>query len=100
MDLLAVREMLRILVPGGRLLISVPYGRFEDLGTQKNYDKEHWQSLLTLGKTTAEVREWYFRHTFGQGWHEVPSEELRYVGYYDQANAGAGGLAVTMMTKR
>ncbi len=100
MDAKAVHEMLRILAPGGRLLITVPYGKFENHGTHKNMDRENWQPLLEIGKGAAEVQEWYFRHTFGGGWQEAPAEELRYVGYYDQANAGAGGLAVALMTKR
>lgn len=100
MDAQAVHEMLRVTAPAGRVLISVPYGRFEDLGTQKNYDREHWQSLLAIGRASADVREWYFRHTFGSGWREVAAEELRYVGYFDQANAGAGGLAVALLTKQ
>jgi len=99
MDAQAVREMLRIVAPAGQVLITVPYGRYEDLGTQRNYDREHWQSLLAIGRPLAHVREWYFRHTFGRGWHEVDAEQLRYVGYYDQANAGAGGLAVALMTR-
>jgi SAM-dependent methyltransferase len=100
MDAKAVREMLRILAPGGQLLITVPYGKFENLGTQKNMDAEHWQPLISIGKSVADVREWYFQHTYGAGWQEKSADELRYVGYFDQANAGAGGLAVALMTKR
>jgi SAM-dependent methyltransferase len=100
MDARAVHEMLRILAPGGQLLITVPYGKFENHGTHKNMDRENWQPLIQIGKGAADVREWYFHHTFGAGWQEKPAEELRYVGYYDQANAGAGGLAVALMTKR
>jgi SAM-dependent methyltransferase len=100
MDARAVHEMLRILSPGGQLLITVPYGKFENHGTHKNLDREHWQPLLNIGRTSANVREWYFHHTYGTGWHEVNAEELQHVGYYDQANAGAGGLAVALMTKQ
>lgn len=99
MDKQAVQEMLRLLTRGGDILVTVPYGRFEDHGTHKNFDRHHWQSLLDVARPVADVQEWYFRHTFGNGWHEVPPEELIYVGYFDQANAGAGGLAVTRMTK-
>lgn len=99
MDAQAVREMLRILAPGGRILITVPYGRFEDHTTHKNYDRDHWQILLDIARQVGHVREWYFRHTHGRGWHEVPAAELQYVGYFDQANAGAGGVAVTLITK-
>ena len=99
MDAQAVREMFRILAPGGQLLITVPYGRFEDHKTHKNYDRDHWQPLLDIARPVSRVREWYFRHTHGHGWRQVSAEELQYVGYFDQANAGAGGVAVTLMTK-
>jgi SAM-dependent methyltransferase len=100
MDARAVHEMLRILSPGGQLLITVPYGKFEDHGTHKNMDRDHWQPLLNIGRTSSRVQEWYFRHTYGNGWREVTADELQHVGYYDQANAGAGGLAVALMTKQ
>ncbi len=99
MDAQAVREMLRILAPGGQILITVPYGKFEDHGSHKNYDRGHWQMLLDIARPAGRVTEWYFRHTHGHGWQQVPAEELQYVGYFDQANAGAGGVAVTLMTK-
>lgn len=99
MDAQAVREMLRILAPGGQILITVPYGKFEDHGSHKNYDRDHWQTLLDIARPAGRVTEWYFRHTHGHGWQQVPAEELQYVGYFDQANAGAGGVAVTLMTK-
>ena len=99
MDAQAVREMLRILAPGGQILITVPYGKFEDHGSHKNYDRDHWQMLLDIARPAGRVTEWYFRHTHGRGWQQVPAEELQHVGYFDQANAGAGGVAVTLMTK-
>jgi SAM-dependent methyltransferase len=99
MDAQAVKEMLRLLVPGGQLLITVPYGRFEDHTTHKNYDRDHWQPLLDIARVEGYVREWYFRHTHGHGWQQAPAEELQYVGYFDQANAGAGGVAATLITK-
>lgn len=99
MDMQAINEMLRLLAEGGGLLITVPYGKYEDHGWLRNYDKDHWQRLLDVARTKAKVQEWYFRHTYGEGWSIVKPEELRYVGYYDQANWGAGGLAVAYITK-
>ena len=94
----ALAEMLRLLSPGGSLLLTVPFGRFEDHGWMLNYDGEHWESLLRGSRAGADVREWFFRHTFGAGWRQVEPRELAYVGYYDQANSGSGGLAVAVIT--
>ena len=100
MDIQAIHEMLRLLTTGGKLLITVPYGKYEDHGWFKNYDKEHWQRLINIVQSKAKVQEWYFRHTFGKGWSSVHPDELQYIGYYDQANSGAAGLAAVYITKR
>lgn len=99
MDAQAVREMVRLLAPVGRLLISVPYGRFEDHAWLRNYDSEHLQDLLAAVEQKTKVEKAFFRHTYGSGWCAATPEELRYVGYYDQANSGGAGLAVVIVTK-
>jgi len=99
-DALAFAEMIRILVPGGTLVVTVPYGRYEDHGSFKNYDAQRWQELLAAARPKGRVRELYFRHTFGSGWAQTEPRELPFVGYYDQANAGAGAIAVAHLTKQ
>jgi SAM-dependent methyltransferase len=99
LDARALKEMLRILRKGGVLLITVPYGKYEDHGWLRNYDQHRWQILLNIARPYAIIRDIYFRHTYGAGWTIVVPEELRYVGYYNQANAGAGGIAVAHITK-
>ena len=99
MDIQAIKEMVRLLAIGGSVLITVPYGKWEDHGWFRNYDKEHLQSLLNVIRQKTTIREWYFKHTFGSGWSMVKPDELRYVGYYDQNNSGSGGLAAIYITK-
>jgi SAM-dependent methyltransferase len=98
-DARALGEMVRILAPAGTLVVTVPYGRYEDHRTMKNYDAQRWQALLETIRSKARIREMYFRHTFGAGWAQAECQELRYVGYYDQANAGAGAIAIAHITK-
>jgi SAM-dependent methyltransferase len=99
MDAQAVQEMVRLLAVNGRLLITVPYGKYEDHTWFRNYDAEHLWNLLhpVEGVTLKDVT--FFRHTHGSGWRSVAQEELQHVGYYDQANGGSAGLAVIMLTK-
>lgn len=95
----ALGEMLTILAAGGRMLITVPFGRHEEHGWLVNYDTVHWQRLLEPARNQASVKEWYFRHTWGAGWKQVLPAELQFTGYYDQGNSGAGGLAATVIEK-
>lgn len=98
-DTAAIKEMFRILVPGGKILITVPYGQFEDMGTQLIYNEYRWQVLLNNVSSMSHIREFYFHHTNRDGWHESQPEELIYTGYADQANAGAAAIAVAIITK-
>jgi O-antigen chain-terminating methyltransferase len=96
-DFSAVKNMLRLLARNGRLLITVPYGKAEDHGWLRNYDRDRWQAILQLARDAAILKEWYFRHTYGAGWVLCSADELAHVGYYDQHNSGAGGMAAVLI---
>jgi SAM-dependent methyltransferase len=95
----ALREMIRIAQPHGQVLVTVPFGKYENHGWFLNFDREHWQNLLCSVSHDTDVRQLYFRHTSGDGWAAVDPFELTHTGYYDQSNSGAGGLAVALITK-
>lgn len=96
----AVDEMVRVVKPGGSVLITVPYGKWENHGWFQNMDKERWEGVLGPVRSFATVSEWYFRYTKEKGWGVVRPEELSKVGYDDQQNSGAAGLAAALITKR
>jgi len=96
----ALIEIIRMLKPGGKLLLTVPYGRYEDLGWLINFDAEHWNRLIDVVRDQVKISELYFRHTHHSGWHQVPPVELAYTGYHDQRNFGAAGLAVGILEKK
>ncbi len=100
MDVQAVKEMVRILARGGRLLITVPYGKYENHTWLRNYDADHLRNLLAPVEFDADIQTSYYRHTHGTGWRAATVEELEHVGYYDQSNSGSAGLAVITATKR
>jgi len=94
----ALLEMLRLLRPGGRLLITVPYGRYEDHGWFRNFDEAHLQGLLEPLRRRAMIHDLYYRHTRTRGWIAAEPGPLRTVGYRDQDNAGAAALAAVLIT--
>jgi SAM-dependent methyltransferase len=100
MDVQAMKEMVRILARGGRLLVTIPYGKYENQPWLRNYDGEHLRNLLAPVECHADIRTSFYRHTHGAGWRVATVEELEHVGYYDQSNSGAAGLAVITATKR
>jgi SAM-dependent methyltransferase len=96
----ALSEMIRLLRPGGSLLITVPYGRYEDHGWFRNFDEKHLQALLAPIRPRMMIRESYYDHTPKSGWRAADPASLRAVGYGDQDNAGAAGLAAVLITNR
>ena len=100
MDVHAVKEMVRILAPGGRLLVTIPYGRYENHTWFRNYDDDHMRNLLAPMQSHADIHTSFYRHTHGTGWRVATAEELEHVGYYDQSNGGGAGLAVITAIKR
>jgi SAM-dependent methyltransferase len=99
MDVKAVEEMLRILRIGGTIYISVPFGRFEDHGWLRNYNKDRWQELLAVARPVTHIDELYFKYSDEGGWRTVDPDELSDTGYLDHKNSGASGLAVALIHK-
>jgi SAM-dependent methyltransferase len=96
----ALAEMLRVTRPGGSVLVTVPYGRYENHGWFRNLDESAWHGLLEPLRDQAAVHELYFGHEAGTGWARVDAEDLADVGYRDQRNAGAAGLAAAILEKQ
>jgi SAM-dependent methyltransferase len=81
----AVREMLRLLAPGGTLLMTVPFGRAEDRGWFQVFGPEGIERLRSLGDgASVEV----FRVS-EQGWSASTPEDARDVVYGEGAVASA-----------
>ncbi len=95
----ALQAIVPALKPGGRLLLTVPFGRHENHGWFINYDAAHWNDLLDAVRDRVRISEWYFKHTEKRGWHQVPAGELAFTSYHDQRNFGAAGLVVAVIEK-
>ena len=63
---LAMREMCRVLKPFGQLFLTVPFGRYRDLGTQKVFDEDLLEQAIAAFEP-KEVTQTFFRYT-RQSW--------------------------------
>lgn len=91
-DIEAMQAMSQWLGPSGRLLLTVPYGRYEDHGWLINYDKEHLERLLASSELEVEERR-FFGWAPG-GWREVESDEIADRGYQSLGASHAAGVAL------
>ena len=88
-DEIALAEMLRITRPGGTLIVTLPFGRFEDHGWFFNYDAPNVDRLFR--HAPARVEE-YFRFT-PDGWVACDRDELAGTGYGENGAPAAAGVA-------
>ena len=81
-DLAAVKEIWRVLKPGGKLLLTAPYGRPCE-SWQRVYDSEGIKKLLSNFR--VENMRYYKR--LGQAWVEASREEVDGLDSSDETNA-------------
>lgn len=71
----AIEEMIRILKPGGKLLITFPFGKYEDHGFFQQFDLEMLQKLLSLFSLVGKFEVDYFKYE-KSGWRFASQSEL------------------------
>ena len=95
-DVAALRELERILAPGGRLLVTVPFGRREDHGWLVQYDGDMWERLLMT--TSLEVSERDLFRLGDEGWvREDDPASMSELSYREGAPAARGVLCAVLV---
>lgn len=97
-DVRAMTEMLRILKRGGKLILTVPFGRFVDYGWFINYDSAAVARLLSSFRLGA-IQADYFQYT-SAGWMPCAPDDLADTAYGDNGAPAAAGVACFEITKR
>jgi hypothetical protein len=74
-------EFRRLVVPGGQVLVTVPFGRREDHGWLQQFDPEGLRELERSWDGRVTARD-FFRYR-ADGWHRASEEECGGCRYYD-----------------
>ena len=77
----AVREMRRVLKPGGALFLTVPFGRYEQHGWQQQFDSSMLAALISEFRP-QKMEKTFFRYT-EKGWKLAGEEECRDLSFSD-----------------
>lgn len=94
-DLQALGEVARVLTRTGRALVTVPMGRFEDLGWMVQYDLRTWTELVQRSPLEATAQEGF--ELTDDGWVEVRDlEGLGETAYADGVPGARGVLCVEL----
>lgn len=70
----AVREMLRLVSSGGRLVITVPYGEAKDYGWYQVFDRSMVKNILSLCAGHNVLEKYY---DYNNGWQEGTCSSFR-----------------------
>lgn len=85
-----VEELLRVLKNGGQLLITFPYGKFENHGFFQQFDDEMLQKVFDLFEAKGTIKSDYFKYE-KEGWRYAERNELSQVESYNP-HTGKGKL--------
>jgi hypothetical protein len=86
-----IRQLADWLAPGGRLLLTVPFGKFEDHGWLINYDAEHLDALVKVSGLDIVSARYYEQRG---GWVACNRDEVRNRGYGSVGAPNAGAVAL------
>lgn len=86
----AIDEMIRVLKPTGTMLITFPYGKFENHGFFQQFDSEMLKRISEMLNGSGVAEYDYFKYE-NTGWYSANQEELfNYESYNPHTGKGKG----------
>jgi len=95
-DLDALNEIYRITKTGGKIIITVPFGKFFNYGWFVQYDETRLNKLLN--SCPFEILEKDF-FKYENGWHKCDKNDLKDTLYHDNNSPAAAGLVCLLLKK-
>lgn len=92
--LVAVTELKRVLKPGGNLFITVPFGKYQNLGFFQQFNSDMFDKVVKIFNGQADAR--FYKH-ISSGW-QLSSQEgcntAEYIGKKGENSSVAGAIAI------
>lgn len=90
-----MRELRRVLKPDGALLLTVPFGRYQNLGHLQQFDRALLTTAIEAFSTPSRVTETFYRYT-STGWQIATDAACRDATYVESmAKAWQEGRSAT-----
>jgi hypothetical protein len=97
-DLEAIRRLAELLLPLGRMLVTVPFGAYEDHGWFVQYDSRRIEDLVAASDCELNFAEYYA--CGGSGWFGPVAQNSLTDVRYRTAEGGAGAVACLELVPR
>lgn len=93
-----MRELRRVLKPGGQLLLTVPFGTYQHLGWMQQFDRDLLScAIAAFGAAHTSVEEFYRYHP--DGWGKVEAEDCKDCRYAERTASAANAVACIRLTR-
>lgn len=96
-DFKAIGEISRLTRKGGRIVLTLPYGKFCDYGWFIQYDKNRLERLIKASRCKILQQDFFI---YKEGWHTCNQNALMDIMYKDNGASAAAGLACILLEMR
>jgi SAM-dependent methyltransferase len=95
-DIEALSEIYRITKDGGRIVLTVPFGKYHNYGWFIHYDEKRWSGLIESVNCNMIKEDFYI---YNNGWHSCDRHDLKEILYKDNNAPAAAGLVCILLEK-